>query len=71
VAGARGSLLPAVLLDNAAGELWYRRVTKRPAYRHADAELLERATALGEAAISGTADLVELNKRSLAFRRKS
>jgi hypothetical protein len=60
-----------VLLDNACGGTWYAYISKRPAYRRADAATLERAVALGEAVLAGNADLSELNARSLAWRGKS
>ncbi len=60
-----------VLLDNACGGTWYDYISKRPAYRRADAATLERAVALGEAVLAGSADLDELNARSLAFRGKT
>jgi hypothetical protein len=58
-----------ILLDNACGRPWYDHVAGRPAYRHADPAVLARALALGEAAISGTADIHLLNAHSLAWRR--
>lgn len=60
-----------ILLDNACGGRWYDHVAGRPAYLHADAALLARAVALGEAALAGAADLHALNARSLAWRRKA
>ncbi len=59
-----------ILLDNAFVGVWYDHVPDRPAYAHADAAALARAVALGEAAIAGTADLAELNRRSLVWRGK-
>lgn len=59
-----------VLLDNACGGAWYAYISKRPAYRRADAATLERAIALGEAVLADSADLYELNGRSLAWRGK-
>ena len=58
-----------ILLDNAIGGVWYDAVTGRPAYRHVDVEALRTAVALGEQALSGDADLTDLNRRSLAWRR--
>ncbi|WP_448657515.1 GCN5-related N-acetyltransferase [Sphingomonas sp. CJ99] len=58
-----------VLLDHAAGGVWYDHIAGRPAYAHADAALLARAVALGEAVRSGTADLPALNRQSIAWRR--
>lgn len=60
-----------ILLDNAFGGIWYDHVAGRPAYAHADPAALARAVALGEAAITGTVDLVELNRRSLDWRGKT
>ena len=60
-----------VLLDNACGGTWYAYISKRPAYRRADTATLERAIALGEAVLAGSADLAELNVRSLTYRGKA
>ena len=60
-----------VLLDNACGGTWYAYISKRPAYRRADAATLERAIALGEAVVTGDADLDELNRRSRQWRGKA
>ena len=60
-----------VLLDNACGGTWYAYISKRPAYRRADMATLERAIALGEAVLAGSADLGELNVRSLTYRGKA
>ena len=60
-----------ILLDNACGTIWYDVVKGRPAFAHAPADLLDRAIALGEACAGGTADLAELNRRSLSWRGKS
>lgn len=60
-----------ILLDNACGQVWYAAIPTRPAYRHADVAVLQRAVALGRAAIAGTADLADLNHRSLAWRRQA
>lgn len=57
-----------MLLDNAFGGAWYDHVAGRPAYAHADVAAIERALRLGEAAAAGTADMAELNRRSLAWR---
>ena len=58
-----------ILLDNAVGGRWYDAVSARPAYRHIAFDALARAVALGHAAIAGEADLSDLNRRSLAWRR--
>ena len=60
-----------VLLDNACGGTWYSYISKRPAYRRADMATLERAIRLGEAVLAGSADLSELNVRSLTYRGKA
>ena len=57
-----------ILLDNAVGGRWYDAVAGRPAYRHIAEAALASAVALGEQAIAGTADLHDLNRRSLAWR---
>ena len=59
-----------ILLDVAVGGCWYDAISRRPAYRHADAALLSRAIDLGEAVIAGSVDLVALNRQSLAWRGK-
>lgn len=59
-----------ILLDNAAGAVWYDVVTRRPAFRHAPASLLEAAIALGERVMTGEADLAALNRESLRLRGK-
>ena len=77
LAGTRGWPVRAdhcfqrILLDNAFGGVWYDHVSARPAYIHADPAALARAVALGEAAIAGTVDLAELNRRSLDWRGKT
>ena len=58
-----------ILLDNAVGHKWNEEIPA-PAYRNADDEFLERAIALGEAAIRGDEDLGQLNANSLAWRGK-
>jgi O-6-methylguanine DNA methyltransferase len=42
-----------------------------PAYRHMNKQQLERSIQLGEQILSGEADLVELNNKSLALRGKA
>ncbi|MEM9798563.1 MAG: GCN5-related N-acetyltransferase [Pseudomonadota bacterium] len=59
-----------ILLDNAVGGVWYDVIPKRPAYAHAPDDVLNRAVALGEAALAGQADLRVLNRRSLDWRGK-
>lgn len=58
-----------ILLDAACGGIWYARIGRRPAYRHAEHAVLADAVALGEACVEGRADLALLNRRSLAWRR--
>ena len=60
-----------IFLDNACGGVWYDRITRRHAYAHADRALLDRAIALAEAALAGGVDLHDLNRRSLAWRRRA
>ena len=60
-----------ILLDHACGGRWYDHIAARPAYRHAGDDVLERAVALAQAVIAGTADLAALNRRSLAWRGKT
>ena len=76
VASARGwpvrfdHCFQRILLDNACGTVWYERIAKRPAYAHASDSVLGKAVSLGEAVLDGTADLDELNRRSLEWRGK-
>lgn len=60
-----------ILLDHAFGGVWYDHVAGRPAYTHAHAAALERAVALGEAALAGEVDMAALNRQSLAWRGKA
>jgi hypothetical protein len=59
-----------ILLDHACGGRWYDHIATRPAYRHADDAILDRAIALGEAVAAGAADIPALNRQSLAWRGK-
>jgi hypothetical protein len=62
-----------VLLDDACGGRWYDHVEGRPAYRHLDADRLERAVATGEellASDDGRAMLERLDDQSLRWRGK-
>lgn len=59
-----------ILLDHACGGRWYDHIAQRPAYRHAAAEVLARAIALGDAVIRGEADMAALNRQSLVWRGK-
>ncbi len=57
-----------ILLDHLCGGCWYDHLPARPAYRHLSAAQLEAAVALAESVADGSADLVALNDRSLAWR---
>ncbi|WP_375458633.1 GCN5-related N-acetyltransferase [uncultured Enterovirga sp.] len=59
-----------ILLDNACGRPW-REVVPPPAWRHIAPDRLAEAVAIGEAVLTGTADLAALNRRSLALRGKA
>ena len=59
-----------ILLDNALDAPWRTRVPP-PAWRNVPEEDLARAVALGEAALTGEADMHALNARSLALRGKA
>ena len=59
-----------ILLDHAAGGVWYDAIPGRPAYAHADIDLLARAVATGEAVLAGTAQIGVLNDQSLRWRGK-
>lgn len=58
-----------IFLDNACGGVWYDHIDGRPAYASAPRDVLDAAIALAEAALAESADLAELNRRSLAWRR--
>ena len=58
-----------ILLDNAVGGPWREHIAA-PAWRNAGDELLGRALALGEACLTGDADLPQLNRNSLRWRGK-
>lgn len=60
-----------VFLDNACGGVWYDTIVRRPAYRHAPEDTLTHAVQLAEAVLAGQADLVALNRQSLAWRGRS
>lgn len=60
-----------ILLDHATGGCWYEAIPGRPAYRHADPAVLERAVALARAVVAGSADLHALNAQSLVWRGKA
>ncbi|MCU6452744.1 GCN5-related N-acetyltransferase [Sphingomonas sp. A2-49] len=59
-----------ILLDTAVGGVWYDAIAGRPAYSHAPPAVLAAAVALARAAAAGTADVADLNRRSLAWRRQ-
>ena len=59
-----------ILLDAACGRPW-REVVPAPAWRHTPAPTLAEAVRLGEAVLGGSADLADLNRRSLAMRGKA
>lgn len=56
-----------ILLDNAVGAKWSEEIPA-PAYRNVPDEVMERALALGEAAVNGEENLAALNDNSLAWR---
>ena len=58
-----------ILLDNAVNAKWAAKIAA-PAYKNASDEVLSKAIHLGEACVSGEADLAELNRRSLRHRGK-
>ncbi|MEM8624679.1 MAG: hypothetical protein AAGG47_14285 [Pseudomonadota bacterium] len=58
-----------ILLDCTLGRPW-RDCVAPPAWRNMPIYTLEQAIALGEAVLSGEADLTALNRRSLALRGK-
>ena len=60
-----------VFLDNACAGHWPDHIDKRPAYRHATADVLMRAIALAEAVVDDREDLEALNRRSLVWRGKA
>lgn len=60
-----------ILLDHACGGRWTDHIAGRPAYAHATDDQLARAIALGEAAVTGQADMAALDRRSLAWRGKA
>ncbi len=58
-----------VVLDAVYGRPW-REVLRPPAWRRMDRVALEQAVALAERIAAGSANLDELNRRSLAARGK-
>lgn len=59
-----------LLLDNAVGQYW-RDVIKPPAWRHTPLPVLQRAIDLGDAILTGDADIWALNDASLVMRGKA
>jgi len=59
-----------ILLDAAVGGVWYDAIRDRPAYRAAPLAVLQTAVTLARDAVNGHADLVALNRQSLAWRRR-
>ena len=59
-----------IFLDNACGRPW-REVAAPPAWATMPADRLAEAVALGEAVLTGRADLALLNRRSLGLRGKA
>lgn len=59
-----------ILLDTVCGRPW-REAVRPPAWRNMPAEDLARALELGEAVLSGEADLAALNDHSLRLRGKA
>lgn len=58
-----------IVLDSVCGGVWYDHLS-RPAYRHLNLEQAQRAVQLCEDIIAGTADLIDLNRKSLSYRGK-
>lgn len=58
-----------ILLDNAVGQMW-RTVIAAPAWKNTPLPVLQHAIDLGEAIMTGDADIWELNDRSLVMRGK-
>lgn len=58
-----------IVLDAICGGVWYDHIA-RPAYKHLSIEQARRAVQLCEAIIAGTADLTDLNQKSLSWRNK-
>lgn len=58
-----------VILDHVHGRPW-REVLPSPAYRNMSEDALRSAVAAAEAVLSGEADLLELDARSLRMRGK-
>lgn len=58
-----------ILLDNAVGQFW-RDVIDPPAWKNTPLPVLQTAIDLGEAVLSDTADIWDLNDASLKMRNK-
>ncbi|KAF3763314.1 hypothetical protein M406DRAFT_323092 [Cryphonectria parasitica EP155] len=60
-----------IILDNAVGrDRPWHQVLKSPAYKHMSQQQLQDAIGLGEQLVSGQADLVALDEKSLELRGK-
>ncbi|WP_427451818.1 GCN5-related N-acetyltransferase [Litorimonas sp. WD9-15] len=58
-----------ILLDNAVGQFW-RNAIEPPAWKNTPLPVLQTAIDLGEAVLSDTADIWDLNDASLKMRNK-
>jgi hypothetical protein len=58
-----------IILDAICGGIWYDHIA-RPAYKHLSLQQAKHAVRLCDDIISGRADIVELNRQSLAWRGK-
>ena len=58
-----------IVLDTICGGVWYEHL-ERPAYRNLTIEQAQRAVRLCRDIIEGSADLWQLNRQSLIWRRK-
>lgn len=58
-----------IVLDAVCGGVWYEHLA-RPAYKHLTHDQASRALQLCEDIVENRADLHELNKQSLIWRRK-
>lgn len=56
-----------IVLDAVCGGVWYDHIA-RPAYRHLNDAQALNAVKLCEDIIAGTADIADLNRKSLAWR---
>jgi len=58
-----------IVLDAVCGGMWYDHIA-RPAYKHLTRDQALQAVALCDRIISGEADLMQLNRKSLIWRGK-